>query len=101
VLTLTDSAVQVIRTVTSQPELPEETGIRIVAQDTTGSLSLSVADGPQTGDQVVEEQGARVYLESGAATALDDKTLDAQVDDKGDVAFLIGEQPGSANGAAT
>ena len=92
-LTLTEGAVQVIRTVTSQPQLPEETGIRIVAQDTAGSLSLSVTEGPEAGDQVVESDGARVFLESGAATALDDKTLDAEIDDKGDVSFLIGEQP--------
>jgi iron-sulfur cluster assembly protein len=92
-LTLTEGAVQVIRTVTSQPQLPEETGIRIVAQDTAGSLSLSVTEGPQEGDQVVESGGARVFLESGAATALDDKTLDAEIDDKGDVSFLIGQQP--------
>jgi iron-sulfur cluster assembly protein len=92
-LTLTEGAVQVIRTVTSQPQLPEETGIRIVAQDTAGSLSLSVTEGPEAGDQVVEEGGARVFLESGAAMALDDKTLDAEIDDKGDVSFLIGQQP--------
>ncbi|HEU5159473.1 MAG TPA: Fe-S cluster assembly protein HesB [Streptosporangiaceae bacterium] len=92
-LTLTEGAVQVIRTVTSQPQLPDETGIRIVAQDTAGSLSLSVTEGPQEGDQVVEADGARVFLESGAAMALDDKTLDAEIDDKGDVSFLIGQQP--------
>jgi Fe-S cluster assembly iron-binding protein IscA len=92
-LTLTEGAVQVIRTVTSQPQLPDETGIRIVAQDTAGSLSLSVTEGPEEGDQVVEAGGARVFLESGAAMALDDKTLDAEIDDKGDVSFLIGQQP--------
>jgi iron-sulfur cluster assembly protein len=93
VLTLTEGAVQVIRTVTSQPQLPEDSGIRIVAQDTAGSLSLSLAEGPQDGDQVVESEGAKVYLEDGAANALDDKTLDAEIDDKGDVSFLIGQQP--------
>ena len=91
-LTLTEGAVQVIRTVTSQPQLPDQTGIRIVAQDTAGSLSLAVTEGPQEGDQVVESGGARVFLESGAASALDDKTLDAEIDDKGDVSFLIGQQ---------
>jgi iron-sulfur cluster assembly protein len=93
VLTLTEGAVQVIRTVTAQPQLPEDSGIRIVAQDTAGSLSLSLAEGPQDGDHVVESEGAKVYLEDGAATALDDKTLDAEIDDKGDVSFLIGQQP--------
>jgi iron-sulfur cluster assembly protein len=52
-----------------------------------------VTEGPEEGDQVVESGGARVFLESGAATALDDKTLDAEIDDKGDVSFLIGQQP--------
>jgi iron-sulfur cluster assembly protein len=93
VLNLTEGAVQVIRTVTAQPQLPEDSGIRIVSQDTAGSLSLSLAEGPQDGDQVVESEGAKVYLETGAATALDDKTLDAEIDDKGDVSFLIGQQP--------
>lgn len=91
-LTLTSGAVQVIRTVTANPELPPETGIRI-ASGVNGSeaLSLSVAPAPEEGDQVVEEEGARVYLEPTAAILLDDKTLDAEVDPKGDVAFTIGE----------
>lgn len=95
-LTLTEGAVQVIRTVTSHPELPPESGIRI-EPGINGSdmLSLSVAPGPEDGDQVVEEEGARVYLASTAAAMLDDKTLDAEVDPQGDVAFMIGEAPGA------
>jgi Fe-S cluster assembly iron-binding protein IscA len=31
-LTLTDSAVTAIRNLTSQPELPEDTGLRIMSQ---------------------------------------------------------------------
>jgi iron-sulfur cluster assembly protein len=78
-LTLTDSAVSAIRTLTSQPELPEDTGLRIMAQD-------------EGGDQVIEEDGARVFLEANAAAALDDKALDAQVDDEGTVAFTVAQQ---------
>lgn len=91
-LTLTTGAVQVIRTVTANPDLPPETGIRI-ATGVNGSeaLSLSVAPAPEAGDQVVEEEGARVYLEPTAAILLDDKTLDAEVDPQGDVAFTIGQ----------
>ncbi|SEF93688.1 Fe-S cluster assembly iron-binding protein IscA [Thermomonospora echinospora] len=95
-LTLTSGAVQVIRTVTANPELPPETGIRI-ASGVNGSqtLSLSVAPAPEAGDEIVEEEGARVYLEPGAAELLQDKTLDAQVDPQGDVAFTIGDSPGT------
>lgn len=93
-LTLTSGAVQVIRTVTANPGLPPETGIRI-ASGVNGSqaLTLSVAPAPEAGDQIVEEGGARVYLEAGAAELLADKTLDAQVDAQGDVAFTIAEGP--------
>jgi iron-sulfur cluster assembly protein len=95
VLTLTDSAVQVIRTVTSQPELSPQTGLRIATQsqpEEPGTLALAVADGPQAGDQIVEEQGARVYLEPDAASILDEMTLDASVDEQGDVTFRLAER---------
>jgi iron-sulfur cluster assembly protein len=95
VLTLTDSAVQVIRTVTSQPELSPQTGLRIATQsqpDDAGTLALAVAEGPQAGDEIVEEQGARVYLEPDAASILDEMTLDASVDEQGDVTFRLAER---------
>jgi iron-sulfur cluster assembly protein len=41
---------------------------------------------------VVEEDGARVFLEENAAVTLDDKILDAQVDDAGGVQFTIAVQ---------
>jgi iron-sulfur cluster assembly protein len=94
VLTLTDSAVQVIRTVTSQPELSPQTGLRIATQaqpEEAGTLALAVAEGPQA-DEVVEEQGARVYLEPDAASILDEMTLDASVDEQGDVTFRLAEK---------
>jgi Fe-S cluster assembly iron-binding protein IscA len=92
VLTLTSGAVQVIRTVTADPELPPETGIRIESGiDGSDALRLSVAPAPEAGDEIVEEQGARVYLEPEVAQLLSDKTLDAQVDAQGDVAFTLAE----------
>jgi iron-sulfur cluster assembly protein len=92
-LTLTDSAVTAIRTLTSQPELPEDTGLRIMAQDEGApSFQVTLAETPVAGDQVIEEDGARVFLEANAAAALDDKALDAQVDDEGTVAFTVAQQ---------
>jgi Fe-S cluster assembly iron-binding protein IscA len=35
---------------------------------------------PAPGDQVVDQDGARVYLDSAAALMLEAETLDAQVD---------------------
>ncbi len=92
-LTLTDSAVSVIRTLTSQPELPGQTGLRIMAAGGEGaSFSLALADGPAAGDQVVEEGGVRVFVEAAAAAELDDKSLDADVTEQGDLAFRISDQ---------
>lgn len=95
-LILTDGAVAAIRSLTSQPELPEDIGLRITtAEDGAPSLRLALAEGPVAGDEVVEENGARVFLEPGAAAVLDDKSLDAQPDEEGGVAFSIAEQPGA------
>lgn len=93
-LVLTDSAVSAIRSLTSQPEMPVATGLRIMAQGDGGpSLQLTLAEGPIAGDEVVEEDGARVFLEPAAAAALDGKALDARVDDQGQVAFSVSEWP--------
>ncbi|HUZ55021.1 MAG TPA: Fe-S cluster assembly protein HesB [Streptosporangiaceae bacterium] len=92
-LTLTDSAVSAIRSLTSQPDLPGETGLRIMAQgEGAPSFQLALAEGPVAGDQVVEEGGARVFLEAAVAHVLDDKALDAQVNEQGDLAFRIADQ---------
>jgi iron-sulfur cluster assembly protein len=92
-LTLTDSAVSAIRTLTTQPDLPGETGLRIMAQgEGAPSFQLALAEGPVAGDQVVEEGGARVFLEAAVAEVLDDKALDAQVNEQGDLAFRIADQ---------
>ncbi len=92
-LTLTDSAVSAIRTLTSQPDLPQDTGLRIMTQSDQGAgFQLALAEAPAAGDQVVEEGGARVFVEPTAAAALDDKALDAQVNEQGDLAFRIADQ---------
>ena len=92
-LTLTDSAVTAIRTLTSQPELPEDSGLRIMARDDAApSFQVTLAENPVAGDQVIETDGARVFLEANAAAALDDKALDAQVNEEGTVAFTVALQ---------
>jgi iron-sulfur cluster assembly protein len=88
VLTLTDQAVDAIRNLTTGPGLPAQTGLRIAPQDGAGGLWLSLSDGPQAGDQVIEEAD----VQPDAARALDDKALDAQVNEDGQVSFLLQPQ---------
>jgi Fe-S cluster assembly iron-binding protein IscA len=69
--------------------------MRIVASaasDGQASFELSIAAVPSEDDEVIEEQGARVFLESSASDLLDDKSLDARVGDDRQIAFLIGDQ---------
>jgi iron-sulfur cluster assembly protein len=93
-LALTDSAVQAVkRIVLSSDEVSETSGLRMVAEQTgmQTSLQLSVVPLPAEDDEVIEEQGARVFLEPEAASLLDDKVLDASVV-QDQVAFTIAEQ---------
>jgi iron-sulfur cluster assembly protein len=93
VLTLTDSATTEIRNlIASNPEIPQDAGVRIAATPGADSLSLSLAHTPADGDAVLDEGGARVFLEQTAAQLLDDKTLDAGVDPQGQVQFALAEQ---------
>ena len=91
-LMLTGAAIDAIRTLTTQPGLPADAGLRIVHSDTAGSLSLSVSPGPEAGDELLEASGVRIFLQTDAAVMLDGKSLDAHVDEAG-VIFEIGLQP--------
>ncbi len=59
-LTLTDQAVSAIRNLTTRPGLPAQTGVRIAPGEAdTGGLALSLSDGPQAGDRVIEIRPVR------------------------------------------
>jgi Fe-S cluster assembly iron-binding protein IscA len=92
-LTLTDNAVAVIRNLTDQQEVPDGAGLRIATDPTAGALTLSLAESPVDGDEVVDNSGARLFLDADAAVLLDDKALDAAVDPDGRVQFAVAEQP--------
>ncbi len=94
-LTLTENATSVVKAIAEQSGEGPDAGLRI-SQDAADSPALHVipAEAPVPGDQVLEGDGARVYLEETAAVTLDDKVLDAQVDENGGVQFSIGIQEG-------
>lgn len=94
-LTLTDNAVRAIRSLTTQPGQPADSGLRIMSSgDGAAPLHLSLAPNPMAGDEVVESDGARVFMEPTAAGVLTDKALDAEVDEDGGVAFSLAESAG-------
>ena len=75
-------------------EVGPDGGLRITASgDGNGdsALEFDVAPAPGEGDEVVEEDGAKVFLDEAAAAVLADKTLD--VEEHGDhFHFSLGEQ---------
>ncbi|GAA3412937.1 hypothetical protein GCM10018952_27630 [Streptosporangium vulgare] len=72
--------------------LPGYRGSHFIQSDGTGSLVLSIAEHPESADRVVESEGARIFLDPQVVDMLDDKSLDADIDEGGGVAFLVTEQ---------
>jgi iron-sulfur cluster assembly protein len=92
-LALTDRAVEAVKDIVSSSDKASETGgLRLVAEQAgmQTNLQLSVVALPAEDDEVIEEQGARVFLEPEAASLLDDKVLDASVE-QDQVAFTIAD----------
>ena len=96
-LALTDRAVEAVRDiVASSHEVSEAGGLRLSAErsGTEAGLKLRVVPLPAEDDEVIEEHGARVFVEAETASLLDDKLLDATIDHD-QVAFVLLDQPAS------
>ena len=91
-LTLTDNASTLLKNVAAAQGV-ETAGLRISAEGADAqSLAVTAAEQPEPGDQVVEQDGATVYLDEPSALQLEDKVLDAAVDQGGGVQFSLGLQ---------
>ena len=92
-LTLTENASTIVKTITDQTTDADDAGLRFSQEGADATaLAIATADAPEPGDAVVEDGGARVFLEQNAAEVLGDKVLDAQVDESGSVQFSIAPQ---------
>jgi Fe-S cluster assembly iron-binding protein IscA len=78
-LTLTPSAVEAVDALLHSPEVPDDAGLRI---GTAGEsqLTVEIVPEPAPGDQVIDEGGARVFVDPEAAPMLDDVQLEAKTD---------------------
>ncbi|GHJ09930.1 MULTISPECIES: adhesin [Micromonospora] len=91
-LTMTDNAVLVIRDLAAQQDVAQDGGLRIAADTEAGALTIELVPVPAQGDQVVDTEGARIFLDAEAAELLNDSSVDASVDDEGVVQFGFTEQ---------
>jgi len=99
VLTLTTTAQSVIRDLTVPPQGSDGGGLRIAPTE-TGDLQVALASTPIPGDEVIDEEGARVFLESQTAMVLADQILDAQVAEDGARFFISPKLPDRAEKTA-
>jgi iron-sulfur cluster assembly protein len=93
-LIITPTAAEAIRAIVDSTDVPEEGGIRISVARQNGaqaSLELAVSPAPMEGDAVLDAEGAHVFLDELAVLALEDKSLDAQIQG-GEISFGIVEQ---------
>lgn len=97
-LLLTENASTIVKSIADQaPDVAgagNHVGLRIAAQGAdSAELSLAVVAEPESTDQVIETDGAFVYLEPNALEMLMDKILDASVEENGTVSFALALQP--------
>jgi iron-sulfur cluster assembly protein len=94
VLTLTPIAVEAVRQLVDSAPTEDAEGLRIAPGHATAagtSLELSIVDGPEMDDKEVFDGGAHIFLEPEVARFMDDKVLDAQLEETG-VRFSIRDQ---------
>ncbi len=95
-LTITEEAVEALDSIVESAPISDDAGVRIsrqVAGDGQAGLGISLVEKPEPSDQVLEIEGEHVpvFVEAEAAPALDDKVLDARVQD-GQVGFVVVQQ---------
>jgi Fe-S cluster assembly iron-binding protein IscA len=91
-LALTENACNAVQALIASA--PEDAGLRIsTTQPANGNagtvFSLAVTNGPHPNDEVLQQEGARVFLEQEASVMLDKQTLDAEMDDAQQVSFFV------------
>lgn len=90
-LTMTTEAASAIHDLIDEGDLPEDAALRISSRapdDGAPAFALTLEVGPRPEDQIIEADGARVFVDPDVAPALDDKALDAHVTNDG-VEFVL------------
>lgn len=91
-LTMTDTAAEAVKTIVARVPQAADGGLRIRDAGAETGFELSVAPAPEPDDTVVGTEGARVFLDTAASLALNDRVLDAQLEQDGTVRFALAAQ---------
>lgn len=91
-MTMTQTAAEAVKQIIARVPQAEDGGVRIADTGSDKGLELSVAPDPEPHDTIIVTDGARVFLDEGAAAALDGRVLDAELAQDGSVRFALGLQ---------
>ncbi|NQX37049.1 adhesin [Herbiconiux sp. VKM Ac-2851] len=90
-LTVTENAATVIKGLAARVEGAEHPGLRIGASNDAAGFAVELTAEPVAGDEVIERDGSRVFLDQTAVPKLSDKELDALIEE-GSVRFSLRNQ---------
>ncbi|MGO2052753.1 Fe-S cluster assembly protein HesB [Arthrobacter sp. MYb211] len=93
-LTLTDQADTIVTAIVTNQSEAADAGLRIHQSEGAGApneaaFAVQIVPAPEPADVVVRGEGSPVYLDELITDELDDKVLDAAVDEQGAVSFQI------------
>lgn len=89
-LTVTENAATVIKGLLTSADQTPDAGLRIGAKEDT-HLAVEIVPAPMPDDAVIEEGGARVFLDPIASPQLSDRELDVLVEGER-VSFVVRDQ---------
>ena len=89
-LSISGDAARLVRTLTHDANLPDEAGMRIVIDPKHRSLSMELARNPEPQDEIINSNGAHVFLSQPASRRLELRTLRAAITDRRSQFFLDG-----------
>lgn len=86
-LEFTDAAETVLRKIPDEYAEPDDAGLRIDVDEESDGLQVARVPSSEPEDQVVDHDGARVFVAPEAAERVDGKELDAELDAAGRIEF--------------
>jgi iron-sulfur cluster assembly protein len=94
VLTVTQDASEAVRMAIEAVSASESAGLRIslAPQHLNGSgpaLAFELVEAPEKEDEILLNDRGRFFLGPGAAAALEDKVLDAEIEPEGEIKFGV------------
>ena len=87
-LSISNDAARLVRTLAQDADLPDAGGMRIVIDPEHRSLSMGLARNPEPRDEVINVNGANVFLSPPASRRLERGTLKAAITEHRSQFFL-------------